>query len=1203
MSKPNIKSKEHNNYLNINKYLHINPEKANINASKDKNNFSVYKNVFSSNLLNGEFSRVEDNQNNINTIGTQPILIYKKIKTKNTKKKKPIVNITNNYIIDTNKKKPINSPIFNKITTRKLKQKKSPLIKKPETQRVKTCPQKTTILQTERRPRKFNTKYQKNIKINNAIENTNKEKKQPIINKEEILNKLMKSFIQNVEKEFDFYKKKLSNKQILTERKKEYLKENGIITENQDFSPSKQKNKRKNGAEVTVNGGDVINSEETETIQMKKIKEHSRKSIKKLLSKNIIKNLSSLDRPNNLSISNINNIINSVENSKYYQLKQKNDNSKSKSIKPQINQFEYLNKIKLEHQKIIKYKITENNFSKELNNLTNNSINDSFRHKSKKKEEITIKVENDDEENEIFPEFPFADKKSRRTKNEIEKFMRKQKMENKNGEEIKIMEKKNKLLLKYNNLKKLEEKYYYHKEKNNIKKEENEFFIGSSSIKNENDSTLIDQKEYYINLLESKLFLSDDKLVVNNIFNKFKKENTIKNKLISFINVIKKSIRKNILHFFQKINNSIEINRRISYGFKLIVFTCKNYQYHKIINFSSNNKKITAIKTLNKLFFQIIKNDFAYFIKNCSKINHTIDKFINIVTKNIKYKTFKKIKIYSTLKKFVQLIRNEIFLKNIFEKIKISNKNEVKEINEHRSYFSTHLNDDSYDLNSYLYESFDCDDSFEIHPNSVDNDNLHQLKEILDLNNLNQENNLLNFAKNYNTYKNNCNINNNKKNNDNNKINNNGENFDVIYNDLLNQYNNKNNNNTNEENFDIYNDHLNQKNNENENNNNINTTEEIYKILEKNNNIEKNGIANELTEYILKELIIKNEISPYKSILPNKSNKFNKKYYSSTTNSLVNNSQDYNFNNSNTLENSLISQYSFMSEFNKSLKEIKNNKTNNLYRDVISKELVKFIMKELKKLYPKIYDNISTPKKTDNFGLQVALLTQDNQLFSESCRKLNVKENLFNIINKKNILEKFLPINKKIRIENNSLENLDIDTMNNGVIVDCITELINNERYYGKLGEPLPFSFRSRENAFKYKKDDPKYFLQQIFRKINDILYKKENIIDENSPIFDKYPIFLMRIFKKELEENLYDLEIHEERIKLDVGEIIMDQLFSEVIEILEHVNLNRKNPELYQYKSIFACYNIPKLSFQMNNYNNIDDEFKGFDGNELINI
>ena len=489
-----------------------------------------------------------------------------------------------------------------------------------------------------------------------------------------------------------------------------------------------------------------------------------------------------------------------------------------------------------------------------------------------------------------------------------------------------------------------------------------------------------------------------------------------------------------------------------------------------------------------------------------------------------------------------------------------------------------------------------------MHPNSVDNDNLHQLKEILDFNNLNQENNLINFTKNYNNYfnKNNYNISqkNYNKNNINNGKNNNNikEDFD-IYNEYLQQNNTEteNNNIITKEDFDIHNEDINQKNID---------IEKIHKILEENKNIDKNEFADELTEYILQDFLIKKEISGSTSILPPKLNKLNKKYYSSA--SLLNsisNSQDNIFNNSNVLESSLISQYTFMSEFNKSIKEIKTNKTKNLYRDVISKELIKLIFKELKKLYPKIYENISSPKQTDYFELQVSLLTQNTQLFSHCCRKLKVKEDLITIINKKNILEKFLPINKKIRIENNSLENLNTDQMNNEAIVDCITEIINNERFYGKLGEPLPFSSRNRENSFKYKKDDPKYFLHQIFRKINDILYKKENIIDENSPIFDKYPVFLMRIFKKELEPNLYDLEIHEEQLKLDACEIIMDQLFSEVIEILEHVSLSRKKPELYQNKSIFACHNIPKLSFQMNNYNGNNDEIKECDENDLINI
>ena len=247
MSKTSAKSKERHNHININGYLEINPEIANFNTSKDKSNFSIYKDIFSSNILNGEFSRIEDNQNIINTIGAQPILIYKKLKTKNPHKNKSLMHINNNYIVDVSKKKPKNSPIFNKINSKKLKQKKSPIVKKSETQRVQTYPQKNTISHTERKPRKFNTKYKKNIKINNVIEDTMKpkEKEKKTINKEEILNKLMKSFIQNVEKEFDIDKKKLTPKQIMTERKKEYLKENGVISQNKNFSPPQQKNKKK----------------------------------------------------------------------------------------------------------------------------------------------------------------------------------------------------------------------------------------------------------------------------------------------------------------------------------------------------------------------------------------------------------------------------------------------------------------------------------------------------------------------------------------------------------------------------------------------------------------------------------------------------------------------------------------------------------------------------------------------------------------------------------------------------------------------------------------------------------------------------------------------------------------------------------------------------------------------------------------------
>jgi len=47
---------------------------------------------------------------------------------------------------------------------------------------------------------------------------------------------------------------------------------------------------------------------------------------------------------------------------------------------------------------------------------------------------------------------------------------------------------------------------------------------------------------------------------------------------------------------------------------------------------------------------------------------------------------------------------------------------------------------------------------------------------------------------------------------------------------------------------------------------------------------------------------------------------------------------------------------------------------------------------------------------------------------------------------------------------------------------------------------------------------------------------------------------------------------------------MIFEQLLNEIVEILEHVQLSRRKPILYQNKSIYACEDIPRLSFQQNN-------------------
>ena len=60
----------------------------------------------------------------------------------------------------------------------------------------------------------------------------------------------------------------------------------------------------------------------------------------------------------------------------------------------------------------------------------------------------------------------------------------------------------------------------------------------------------------------------------------------------------------------------------------------------------------------------------------------------------------------------------------------------------------------------------------------------------------------------------------------------------------------------------------------------------------------------------------------------------------------------------------------------------------------------------------------------------------------------------------------------------------------------------------------------------------------------------------------------------------------------------------NELVEILEHVMYSRRDQTKYQSKSIYACEDIPRLSFQPqtleNNYsNNLEGDA---DGDESIN-
>ena len=65
---------------------------------------------------------------------------------------------------------------------------------------------------------------------------------------------------------------------------------------------------------------------------------------------------------------------------------------------------------------------------------------------------------------------------------------------------------------------------------------------------------------------------------------------------------------------------------------------------------------------------------------------------------------------------------------------------------------------------------------------------------------------------------------------------------------------------------------------------------------------------------------------------------------------------------------------------------------------------------------------------------------------------------------------------------------------------------------------------------------------------------------------------------------------------------LIMNKLYNEVIEILEHIQYSRIRPDLYQNKSIYACEDIPKLDFQLTTTEEATMA-EGNENNDIINV
>ena len=309
------------------------------------------------------------------------------------------------------------------------------------------------------------------------------------------------------------------------------------------------------------------------------------------------------------------------------------------------------------------------------------------------------------------------------------------------------------------------------------------------------------------------------------------------------------------------------------------------------------------------------------------------------------------------------------------------------------------------------------------------------------------------------------------------------------------------------------------------------------------------------------------------------------------------------------LNDSIMSSYSAFSIFNRTVKDKKKEHSLSLYYKKIAPKLIKLIKEEIYLKYPRIYENISTPLKNQSVGLMMSLSLQDADMLRDNYKCILMEESIKKIIDKEKILKKFQPINKHIRSLDNLTSDNFYDNYLNECLIDTAIELINKERLYGENGDPLAWSSRTHELVYKYQKDDPKKLASYVCKNILKTLHTRIGLLTENYDYLNAEQINnerdkrLINNIRSELDEDEYqwrNLEMEETQLKVEIAELIMDQLYNENIEILEHIQFSRNRPDLYQNKSIYACEEIPKLSFQQTTTENAN---RGDDGDEVINV
>jgi hypothetical protein len=313
--------------------------------------------------------------------------------------------------------------------------------------------------------------------------------------------------------------------------------------------------------------------------------------------------------------------------------------TKNKKIyKPHVDQFGFIKKIKKEQQKLnevprtkpkleidnyqsldesSRYKKSKNRFKEEEkrqeyeDNIEPKKvrINNFFQQNSTKKMSEETLSTNDN--------YPYSHKRSHRKPEELKSFLRLKKMQEREDKKSKEIENNKKLFIRFKNLYNLSMKDLFEdqyqkidptprnkmaKSKSNFninnsnkkKKEVNEYYIGTeNSIRN--NSTLVDQNEYFLHILESQQLLVNSKL---------KKIDNIEDTETNGENIEETDIENNELN--NDINNSKEQINKItdkSKTSKTPSSLSSNNGLLNLTNFDNLKQKIdNTLKRVNQVF-------------------------------------------------------------------------------------------------------------------------------------------------------------------------------------------------------------------------------------------------------------------------------------------------------------------------------------------------------------------------------------------------------------------------------------------------------------------------------------------------------------------------------------------------------------------------------------------------------------------------